>query len=141
MVRLSLIMLFVSSFSVNSTTLTSAYKDYQNDLTFNNVKKNYRQFFSGVLVGGIDINNDFLVEQLMFKDNMKNVVKLNEVLYSDYGCLTVNGLGLDKQLMSFNIEYTRESPRALIKAVDILLLDNDEEFSNRAVCPKEYIIE
>ncbi|MGR5079003.1 hypothetical protein [Photobacterium swingsii] len=141
MVRISLLLIMALSFSVNSASLTSAYNDYLKGLTFQNIENNYSQYFSDILVGDIDISDDYLKKQLMFKESMKSIDELNETLYSNYGCLTVNGFDFDNQPMSFNIEYTKESPRALIKAVDILLLESKLEFSNKAVCPKEYIVE
>ncbi|RWX52692.1 hypothetical protein [Photobacterium chitinilyticum] len=135
-----LILLAGCSSIYNEGSLFSFYERYLVDAKRDNIKLIYRDFFDDALVADVDINNSFIIEQLLFKENMKKIISHKESLYKDYGCLTVNGVDNDGKPIAINVEFSNHEPKWLMKDVDILLLDTKEDYSNTAVCPKEYVI-
>ncbi|WP_157372684.1 hypothetical protein [Photobacterium marinum] len=128
------------SSNYNEGSLFFFYESYLVDAKRDNIKLIYRDFFDDKLVADVDIDNPFIIDQLLFKENMKRIISYKESLYKGYGCLTVNGLDNDGKPIAINVEFSNHKPKWLMKDVDILLLDTKEDYSNIGVCPKEYVV-
>lgn len=120
--------------------LFSSYESYLANANKDNIKLTYKEFFDDALMVGLDVNEPFIIEQLLFKDSMSKIISHKERIYENYGCLTVNGESHDGKPISINIEFSNNQPKRLMKMVDILILDSKEDYSNTGVCPKEYIV-
>lgn len=121
-------------------SLFSSYEMYLANAKRENIKLTYKDFFDEALMVGLDVNDPFIIEQLLFKDSMSKIISHKEEIYESYGCLTINGESHDGKPISINIEFSNHKPKRLMKMVDILILDSKEDYSNTGVCPKEYIV-
>lgn len=121
------------------STLYSTYESYRREVTSDNIQTSYAKYFSPELISGKNIANKEVQDQLLFKNGMLRIESHYEDIRGQKGCLTVNGYDKDAMPLSFNIEFTPDNQRWLIRAIDILFVDNVRDFSLKGRCPSDYI--
>jgi len=120
-------------------TLYLAYEGYRHEVSKENIQASYTKYFSHDLVAGKNIENKEVVDQLLFKDYMSRMDSHHENIRGQKGCLTINGYDKEGMPLSFNIEYVPIDQRWLIRAIEILFVNDVHEFSQKGRCPGEYL--
>ncbi len=119
-------------------TLYSKYVMYSSEADEDSIKVLYSKYFSNDLLGSESINDPEVVEQLLFKEYMKNYSNHVEKIANRAGCLTVNGFDEENKPITFNLEYTAYHGQWLISDIHILFLDDESKFLDIARCPDYY---
>jgi len=140
-VFLILAVLIVTACTSVSTkeTLYSSFSNYTLVANDGNIQDLSPLYFSPSLLKNKNLNNPSVSGQLLFKDYMVRTFNRFEKIDGGVGCLTINGFDSDETPLAFNIEYVEIDERWLIKAIDVLFLEDGFELSNMAKCPFEYI--
>lgn len=116
-----------------------AYEGYRHEVSKGNIQASYTKYFSHDLVAGKSIENKEVVDQLLFKDYMTREDSHHETIRGQKGCLTINGYDKEGMPLSFNIEYVPIDQCWLIRAIEILFVNDAHEFSLKGRCPGDHL--
>ncbi len=103
--------------------------------TESNIQSDVELYFTERAAKEMDWDQVNTIHWVLFKNTMTSTVSMFESHYGDYGCLSINGLNDKLEPITFNIEYVELDIVPKISIVDIMLLNHQDEYKQRAICP------
>lgn len=120
-----------------SGMLYNAYSEYRHKLNKQNVSYDYQYFFHPNLTKSANTKDSSVLSQLLFHGYMAEELEHYEKIHGNKGCLTVNGIDSNKNMVAFYIEYKNHNNKWLISDINVSFIDESMNYSQKALCPNQ----
>jgi len=117
--------------------LYKAYSEYSDKLNKQNVSSDHSLYFHSTLTKSVSNSNTRVMSQFLFHAYMHKELSHYEMIKGDTGCLTVNGIDSNKNMIAFYIEYKKMKEKWLILDINVSFIEKNENYGQKALCPNQ----
>ena len=113
------------------------YKVLANEVARSSVVENREKYFSDSYLSEVAVDDEKSTFVLEIPGQLNKVISHYQVVTSDVGCLTLNGLDIEGYPATLSVEYIFKNGYWLVNYMFLEFLEEQSSFKTEAVCPRD----
>jgi len=126
-----------STLETEQTDLYENYSQQAKAVKNNTILARRESFFTSEYLKEVDPDNEKSLLLLKLSQYIDQEISHYQMLDNQKGCLSINGVELNKDPVSLHVEYKKEQGLWLVDYMFLHLIESREDYVKKALCPRE----
>ncbi len=134
---LSLVLYGCSTLKTEQTDLYEEYIKQTQAVKNKTIVSSRMSFFTNEYLKEVDPDNEKSLLLLNLSEYVHQAFSHYQKITDQKGCLSINGIDLNKDPVSLHLEYKKEKGVWLVDYIFLHLIESREDYAEKALCPRE----
>ncbi len=137
LLMLSLVLYGCSMLEAEQTNLYENYNQQVKAVKNNTILARKESFFTSEYLKEVNPDDEKSLLLLKLSHYIDQEISHYQMLEDKKGCLSINGIELNKDPVSLHVEYKKERGLWLVDYMFLHFIENREDYVKKSLCPRE----